>query len=424
MANVYETGAMFASTIPAWQRQWYEASLLNTLRMKSVMVPYCAVKEDFAAKQTGLVTYTEVFDSEPNWNPISEQNLWLRGSHLDTRSVTIGLEIHGDTLKYTDYASALSYLNNGDMRGLIRDKVGWNQAEMLDVLARNAFLSHPRKQFVGGVRANREAILATDLFAPDLAELARVHLEEQNVPGILGVTDQDIQTIVCLTTPRVIHDIRTGAGSNWLSVHQYTDISQKLNGEVGSWNGVRFVRSNRLVLRNHGAVTKQTTLAAATVAGQGSAATVDTVYSVGQSISTRYVTVATGKGADYAVGDYVTIHDQGAGAGAGHPPVESDGTQETRRIVAISGDQLSFEKPLGKDHASGDFLTKGVNIHTSVFIGGPGVVYAVGERPTPTFPPTYDDMMMIQRIGWRGFLKFQMFRPEYIEVHETSGSIN
>ena len=33
-----------------------------------------------------------------------------------------------------------------------------------------------------------------------------------------------------------------------------------------------------------------------------------------------------------------------------------------------------------------------------------------------------DDLQMVNRYGWRGFMKFQMFRPEYIEVHETSGS--
>ena len=120
----------------------------------------------------------------------------------------------------------------------------------------------------------------------------------------------------------------------------------------------------------------------------------------------------------------MTIHSQNAGEGAGKPPVEADGTQETRRIVAVDavGHKLSFDRPLLKPHASGDFVTKGVNIHSSIFMGGPSVVYGVGERPTPIFPPKIDDLQMVNRIGWRGFLKFQMFRPEYIEVHETSGS--
>ena len=169
-------------------------------------------------------------------------------------------------------------------------------------------------------------------------------------------------------------------------------------------------------------MTEQTTLAAATAKGQGSAATVDGVYSVGQSNSTRYVTVATGEAANFAVGDTVTIHSQNAGDGAGHPPVETDGTQETRRIVGISGDNVSFDKPLLKEHASGDFVTKGTPIHQSIFMGGAAVAFGIAERPTPTFPPKIDDLLMINRVGWRGMFKFQQFRPEWIEVHETSGT--
>lgn len=420
MANAYETGTLFSSSLPTTQRVFYEAALLETLRMKSIMVPYCAVKEDFAAKQTGQIVYSEVFDTEPNWNPLSEQDIWLRGSYLDTRSQTISLEIHGDTLKFSDYAEIVQFLNNGDLRGLVQNKIGVNMSDMLDTLARNAFLTHPTKVFGGGLRANRAAILATDLFDPDFAELARTHLEESEVPGVTATEDGAGQTIVCVTTPRAIHDIRTAAGSDWLEVNQYAGGARKFNSEVGTWNGVRFVRTNRLMLRNHGAVEHQTTLTAATVPGQGSAATVDGIYSVGQSTSTRYVTVTSATGLD--VGRYVTIHSSTAGSGAGYAPVESDGTQETRRIVAVSGANISFDRPLLKPHAIGDLVTIGVNIHTSIFMGGPAVVYAIGERPTPVSPPKIDDLQMINRIGWRGFLKFQLFRPEYIEVHETSGT--
>lgn len=422
MPNEYTTGAMWSSTLPSWQRTYYEGLLLDTLRTKSIMVPFCNIKEDFNALQTGLINYTEVYDSEPNFNALSEQDIWLRGAHLDSRSITIGLEIHGDTLKFSDYSDIVQYVNRGNLKGLVRDKIGVNMKETLDILARNAFLSHPNKVYGGGLRANREAILANDLFDPDLAELARTHLEEEEIPGVVAVDDGDVQTIVCITTPRVIHDIRVAAGSAWLEANEYAGASRKFNGEVGMWGGVRFIRTNRLVLRNHGAVTQQTTLSGDHVAGQGAAATVDTVYTVGQSNATRYITVADETG--FEVGDYITIHSQLAGDGAGHPPVESDGTQETRRIVSIDAgnNRISLNKPLLKPHSDGDFVTKGVNIHTSIFMGGPAVVYAIGERPHPVVPPKYDDMMMINRYGWRGFLKFQLFRPEYVEVHETSGS--
>ena len=34
-------------------------------------------------------------DTEPNWNALAESTVWLGGAHLDSRSVTLDLEIHG-----------------------------------------------------------------------------------------------------------------------------------------------------------------------------------------------------------------------------------------------------------------------------------------------------------------------------------------
>ncbi len=95
MPNAYETGAIYSSAIPQWQRTYYEALLLETLRIKSLLVPFCRVKQDFAARNTGIMVFTEVMDTEPNWNPLSESDLWLRGAHLDSRSVQLAMEIHG-----------------------------------------------------------------------------------------------------------------------------------------------------------------------------------------------------------------------------------------------------------------------------------------------------------------------------------------
>lgn len=434
MANDFTTGTLWQSSIPNWQRTYYEGLLMETLRTKSIMVPYTTVKEDFTAKRTGIINFTEVYDTEPNWNTITEKDLWLSGAHLDSRSQTIQLEVHGDTLKFSDYSEITTYINNGDIRGLVREKIGQNLVDTLDILARNAFLAHPYPVYAGGTAADRASIKSTDLFDPNLAELARTHLEEHEIPGVVTVDDNP-QSIVCVTTPRVIHDIRTAAGSDWLELQQYAGGARKFNGEVGTWNGVRFVRTNRLVLRNYGDVVQQSTLAAATMKGQGAAATVDTIYSVGRDPNaTRYITVEANTdgstGLAFKVGEYITIHSAKPGGidlASGSAPSESDGTQETRRIVAVSGAgnvNLALDKPLMKEHAEGDYVTKGITLHASLFMGGPSVVFGIAERPTPIIPPKFDDLMMINRIGWRGMFKFQPFRPEYIEVHLTAGSTN
>ena len=418
----YQTGALYSSTLPTLQRNYYESLLMQTVRTKSLWTPFCAAKEDFGAKQTGQITYSEVFDTDPNFSALAETSLFLTGAYLDSRSVLCNLEIHGDVVKWSDYNEMVTYVNNGDLRGLMKDKIGQNLVDTLDILARNAHLAHPYPVYAGGVRTTRVGITATDYFNPDFGELARTHLEEKDIPGVIGVDDNVGPTIACITTPRVIHDIRTAAGSKWYDVNMYSQTGRKFTNEVGMWAGVRYVRTNRNVLRNAGAVINQSTLSASTVVGQGASATVDVVYSVGQSAATKYVSVALGSG--FAVGDIVTIHDVALNGGAGNPPLETDGTIEHRRITAISTNNISFDKPLLKVHTSGALVTKGRTLHASVFMGGTSVVWAVGERPTPTMPPKWDDLQMINRMGWRGFFKFQQFRPEFTEVHLTAGTID
>lgn len=415
----YNLGAWSQSTFPSWQRNWYEAALLETLRTKSILVPFTVLKEDFTARNSGQITYSEVFDMEPQWNSINETDIWFKGGSLDSRSINIDLAMYHNILKFSDYTSVVTYIRNGDIRGLVKEKIGINMSETMDILARNAFLSHPNKTYGGG-RASRVALTSSDLFDPDLAELIRTHLEENNIPGVVTTEDGQGEVIVCVTTPRVIHDIRTAAGSGWLETQQYVGTQRKFTSEVGMWGGVRFIKTNRMVLRNHGVVAQQTTLTAPTVPGQGAAATVDSVYHPGQTGSTRTIPVTSSSG--FTVGMIVTIHSQSAGSGAGYAPVETDGTQETRRVVAVGSGTLSFDKPLLKDHASGDFVTKGLDVHGSLFLGGPGVVYGVAERPTPILPPKMDDAMMINRVGWRAYCKMQLFRPEYFEVVETAGT--
>lgn len=413
MPNDLLTGMIWSNTLPDWQREYYSMLLLETLRMKSILVPYCRVKTDYAAAQSGIVTYTEVYDTEPDTNALQETDIWLRGAHLDSRTVSIQLEIHGDILKFSDYNDIVQYVNAGDMNGLVREKIGQNLSDYLDLLARNAFAAYPHKMY--GKDATSRATLQADDYL-SLAQVAqmRARLEDTEVPGVTATDDSQVQTLVMTTTPRVIYEIRNN-NQYWKEAQEYAGSARLFNGEAGTWGGVRFIRTNRLRLWNAGTPTAQTALNGGTNPGQGAARSVDSVYTVGQSNATPYVTVDSV--ASFAVGQYATIHS----APLGTSVLETDGTSETRRIVEIdvANNRLKFNKPLLKAHSDNDYVTTGLDVHMSILHGGPAVVYGVGEAPHVIIPPKYDDLMILNRYGWRGFLKFQLFRPEYIQVAES-----
>lgn len=60
MPNDMLTGMLWSSTLPSWQRDYYSLLLLETLRTKSILVPFCNVKEDYEQGKSGVIIYTEV----------------------------------------------------------------------------------------------------------------------------------------------------------------------------------------------------------------------------------------------------------------------------------------------------------------------------------------------------------------------------
>lgn len=421
MADAYETGAIFTSAVPSWQRTWYESKLLDTVRMKSILVPFATVKEDFAAVQTKQINYTEVYDMEPNWNATSESTIWFKGGALDSRSINIDLAVYHDILKFSDYHNLVDYINSGNIPAIVYDKIGQSLVDTLDILMRNAMLTHPTPTYAGAATSRATLDNVNDKFNVETSELVRTHLEELEVPGVASNEDGGSQAILCITSPRVIHDIRTSVGSAWLDVQNYNATGRKFTSEAGQWGGVRFIKTNRMRLKNAGLASNQSDLDGDTVEGQGAYATVDVVYTPGQSGSTRYVPVTDSSG--FAVGDVVTIHANALGTTV----LDADGTQEVRRVVAIDSggaNRLSFDKPLLKAHLDTDYVTVAEDVHASLFIGGPSIVYGISERPHIILPPKIDDAMMVNRVGWRGMFKFQLFRPEWYEVHYSAGSVD
>jgi hypothetical protein len=93
----YPDGAIWGYTTPtmtSWQRAYYSSMLLDTIRMKSILVPYAKVVEDFKAQASQSITYSEVYDLEPNWNSTTESTIWFKGGSMDSRTLSIGLSYY------------------------------------------------------------------------------------------------------------------------------------------------------------------------------------------------------------------------------------------------------------------------------------------------------------------------------------------
>jgi len=317
------------------------------------------------------------------------------------------------------------------LRPICRGKLGQNITDYLDVLMRNAFGNSYFMMFSGtatGVDDSGFANLtSTDIF--DVDDVMQVWLEAavnecpmaNNPTGPQG-------TIVGITTPGVIYDIQAAAAddSHWKSVQLYQNIPPISRYEVGQYKQARFLQTTRNILWNCGTVSAQTTLAADVDAGDGAptpATKVRGVYGVGEADATHYITVTDSTG--FSAKDRVSIQQTRESDGRAK---WDDGTKIERVIYAVDpgGDNtLSFERPILKDLTASDtwYITRGLDVHMTVFIAGPnGVAAGVGQRPQLHTPPPVDDFESMYRFSWDAWIKYQQFRPEYVYLIFSAGS--
>jgi hypothetical protein len=254
--------------------------------------------------------------------------------------------------------------------------------------------------------------------------------------------------VVALTTPGTIYSIQRDPA--WKSVNQYANPSAALRYEVGAFRNVRYLPNIDQVLWNAGNITMQGVIHEPLYPGSGAARTVDANREVGQE-NLEYA----GQGAkrfiqldpampladfqQFKVDDYITIHRTRmsnlnprwsmSGVQDGVDPFE--GTNMERRIVSVdeANRRISVDKPILSEYYMLDmggtvfgYITKGVNIHPTIFLTGPNACVAgVTQSPQTYTPRPFDDFEAYWRVAWDAYLKYQIWNDHAVEVCFNTG---
>jgi len=126
---------------------------------------------------------------------------------------------------------------------------GNNMGRSVDRIARSAFDAQTGSAYIyyasGAVHAT--GVVATMTLGADEVRYAKNRLERNDVPPIDGVYYNAI------IHPDCAHDLRaeTGAGA-WRNPREYVDPEEILNGEIGEFEGFRFVVSSMAKLETDG----------------------------------------------------------------------------------------------------------------------------------------------------------------------------
>lgn len=340
------------------------------------------------------------------------------------------------------------------LRSIIQQSLGQAIVDHVDLLARNAFLKNPYAYFGSGSATGFNGITTSHRLSTDLVDAIQLGLKDRKLPYAAYPTNLDPGDVFCITSAGARYDLMREVNSSnlvdnkFVNIKMYADPSSIVNGEVGSYRGVRFIETPMSILWNAGAVTSQTTITAAVEPGDGApdpeTTAVDQVRYVGQPDATHSIAVTSSSG--FLVGDKVTVHKlrrtSGEIAAGNYGVVDGlnweDPMAQDMVIHSIpDGTHITFKEPYMMTDLSGNgletnlgggtygYVTKATNIHTAIFFSGQyqnGIIAGVTQPPRIYTPPAVDDFESIYRITYDMWMKYQLWEPQVYEVAFIAGS--
>lgn len=426
------------------QRTWLDPDLIDMWRLRSVFRPVLTFTRSLLDVRATSMTVTQLLDPHPDTTPLAARQIWMPSMHIDSRAVEITFQHNGNKIAYHKYDDMITYWRKNQkagLRNIARGSLGVAEVDMNDLLARNALISGALTtgyNLIQGGGSDFSDIGTADKFDPTIASDIWLGMANRGLAEALGPSGAQ-GSIVCFTTPGVIHDIQDNSG--WQSTHQYLQDRILLRYEVGAYKNVRFVQTPKCTLWNCGAVIVRAPVVAAITAGDGSpnadSTKVDGTYKTGQTTAgiTNYIqldTATSGSISDFAVNDIVTIHATMTSAyGIANGVDFTEGKLTNRRIVSVdvANKRLVLDQPVlvdfDTDLGSGvyAYVTKGRNVHASIFVGGPqAIVAGVAQQPQFYQLDPIDDFKAIYRFSFDQYMGYQPYRPEVFEVVFSSGS--
>lgn len=426
------------------QRQWYVPYLADVYRKLNVYGQFTTFKQNNGDVNAKTMTISGLYDLHENTDPLGLRQMWLPAAHVDSWQVDVTFSRYGNKVAYDKYDRIITYwrengkLNGDTLRAISNDKLGINIAGTLDKLSRNALLNVPYSLYgPDGQYSNFNGISLSDTFRTETLEEIHLGFQNRDVPYAQNPSG-DIGTIVCITSPGVIFDLRQQTNPrDWIYRAAYARPELLWNYEIGSFQNVRFVVTPKQTLWNCGPITIQANVTAPINAGDGApgpTSLVDSTRRVGQAGSTHYIQLDAGTDmTQFKKNQMVTLHVlRTSGQGVTNGVDYTDGLLHNLLIESINGGahQLSFKEPIMSpfttDLGGGvyGYVTLGTHIHASTFIGGPDAVVAGVGRPLELhMPPPVDDMESIWRLSWDSYLGYQNYNPVVAETVFTAGSV-
>lgn len=230
MADAFTQASTLSSDTGA-----YEALAYFALRPQLMFDAVASVKPTHETHRGSSVTFTIYGELAAQTTTLSETADPDAIAPTDSTLVVTPAE-KGAVLKTTAKLRVTSFLDiDADMANLI----GYNAGLSLDTLARTAIAAGTNVRYAGNA-TSRTTIDAADTFAAANVRRARTDLVGASVPTTGGALYWGF------IHPDVTYDLRTETGTaSWRDPHVYSSPEAIWSGEVGAFEGVRWVETPR-----------------------------------------------------------------------------------------------------------------------------------------------------------------------------------
>ena len=119
-----DTNYLTTSTLTDFLRTLYSADLMAVARPMLYYQQFCEVKREPGTQHAKQVYWTKVHDAPTYIGTLTENDGTVPSGVLDDDQVSVTVYEHGFVFKTTEYLEVTQYLNNGNLSGLIREKIG------------------------------------------------------------------------------------------------------------------------------------------------------------------------------------------------------------------------------------------------------------------------------------------------------------
>jgi N4-gp56 family major capsid protein len=190
-----------------------------------------------AAPQRGNPVYFHKFAALAAATTPLNESTDVNAVPMDEDLIGITLAEYGNAVTTTELLRVTSLANIDYAAARL---IGENQADTLDILASTVLAAGTNKIYPSGVNARIGINHTTNhVLKAELIRKAYAKLRAAKVPRFDG------GFYVCAAHPHTIHDLRAETGSGaWRAPKEYVDPKDIYNGEVGLFEGFRFIDSS------------------------------------------------------------------------------------------------------------------------------------------------------------------------------------